>query len=153
MYSRIKMPCMSQAFLWLGILRSEIEGKTGLPWLPQWMRIHLATQGTWVRFLVREDPTSQGAGKPKCHDFWACALDLRWWFSCLVVSDSCDLVDCSLPGSSVHGMLQARTLEWVAMSFSRGSSPPRDWSRVSYIAGRFFTIWTARETSLKIGGY
>ena len=38
----------------------------------------------------------------------------------------CDPVDCSLPGSSVHGILQARVLEWVAISFSRGSSLPRD---------------------------
>ena len=38
----------------------------------------------------------------------------------------CNLMDCSLPGSSVHGILQARILEWVAISFSRGSSQPRD---------------------------
>ena len=48
---------------------------------------------------------------------------------------------CSLPGSSVHGILQARILEWVAIPFSRGSSWPRDRTRVSRIAGRFFTIW------------
>ena len=41
-----------------------------------------------------------------------------------MVSDYCDTVDCSLPGSSVHGILQARRLEWVAISFSRGSSYP-----------------------------
>ena len=52
--------------------------------------------------------------------------------------------DGSPPGSSVHGILQARILEWVAMTFSRESSWPRDWTRVSYIAGQFFTIW-ARE--------
>ena len=40
------------------------------------------------------------------------------WFSCSVVSDSCDPMDCSLPGSSNHGILQARVLEWVAVSFS-----------------------------------
>ena len=42
------------------------------------------------------------------------------------MSDSCDPMDCSRPGSSVHGILQARILEWVAMPASRGSSPPRD---------------------------
>ena len=57
----------------------------------------------------------------------------------------CDLVDCSPPGSSVHGILQARILEWVAISFSRGFSPPRDQTQVSCTAGRFFTIWTSRE--------
>ena len=50
-----------------------------------------------------------------------------------------------LPGSSVHGILQARILEWVAITFSRGSSRPRDWTQVSHIAGRLFTIWTNRE--------
>ena len=46
----------------------------------------------------------------------------------------CDPMDCSPPGSSVHGILQARILEWVAISFSRGSSRPRDQTQVSHIA-------------------
>ena len=45
----------------------------------------------------------------------------------------CNPVDCSPPSSSVHGILQARILEWVAMPFSRGSSPLRDWTHVSYV--------------------
>ena len=49
----------------------------------------------------------------------------RWWFSHWVVSKSCDPMVCSLPASSVHGIFQARILEWVAISFSRGSSNPR----------------------------
>ena len=57
----------------------------------------------------------------------------------------CDPMDCSLPGSSIHGILQARILEWVAISFSRGSSQPRDWIRVSRIAGRCFNLWATRE--------
>ena len=48
---------------------------------------------------------------------------------------------CSPPGSSVHGIVQARILEWAAMPFSRGSSGPRDLTQVSRIAGRFFTAW------------
>ena len=51
-------------------------------------------------------------------------------------------MDCSLPGSSVYGILQVRILEWVAIPFFRGSSQPRDWTWVSCIAGRFFTIST-----------
>ena len=54
-------------------------------------------------------------------------------------------MDCSLPGSSVHRTRQARILEWVAISFSRGSSQPRNQTRVSCIAGRFFTDWAMRE--------
>ena len=50
-------------------------------------------------------------------------------------------MDCSPPGSSVHGILQARILEWVAIPFSGGSSWPRDWTQVSCIAGLFFTTW------------
>ena len=60
----------------------------------------------------------------------------------------CDLMDCSLPGSSVHGVLQARILVWVAIPFSGGSSQPRNLTRVSYIAGRFFTIWTTRRVQV-----
>ena len=60
-------------------------------------------------------------------------------------------MDCSLPGSSVHGILQARILEWVAISFSRGSSWPRDRTPVSCIAGRFFTIWARREAHVFLG--
>ena len=52
-----------------------------------------------------------------------------------------DPMDCSLPDSSVHGIFQARVLEWIAISSSRGSSQPRDQTQVSHIAGRFFTIW------------
>ena len=50
----------------------------------------------------------------------------------------CDPMDCSLPGSSVHGIFQARILEWVAISFSRGSSRPGDRTQVSCIVGRHF---------------
>ena len=57
----------------------------------------------------------------------------------------CDPMDCSLPGSSVHGILQARILEWVAISFSRGSSWPRDRTQVSCIAVRRFNLWATRE--------
>ena len=54
-------------------------------------------------------------------------------------------MDCSPPGCSVHGIFQARILEWVVIPFSRGSSWPRDRTQVSYIAGGFFTIWATRE--------
>ena len=57
----------------------------------------------------------------------------------------CDPIDCSLPGSSVHGIFQARILEWVAISFSRRSSWLRHWTWVSSIVGRLFTIWATRE--------
>ena len=60
----------------------------------------------------------------------------------------CDPVDCNLPGSSIHGILQASILAWVAISFSRRSSRPRDWTRVSCLAGRRFNLWATREVYL-----
>ena len=57
----------------------------------------------------------------------------------------CDPMDCSPPGSSMHGILQARILEWVVMPSSRGSSQPRDQTCVSYLAGGFFTDWATWE--------
>ena len=61
------------------------------------------------------------------------------------MSDSCDPMDCSLPGSSIPGISQVRILEYVAISFSRGSFWPRDKTQVSCIAGIFFTDWATRE--------
>ena len=57
----------------------------------------------------------------------------------------CNPVDCSLFRFSVRGIFQARVLEWVAISFSRGSSWPRDWAQVSHTVGRCFTLWATRE--------
>ena len=57
----------------------------------------------------------------------------------------CNPMNCSQPGSSVHGISQVRILEWIAISFSRGSSQPWDQTWVSCIAGSFFTIWATRE--------
>ena len=57
----------------------------------------------------------------------------------------CDPMDCKLPRSSVHEIFQTRVLEWVAISFSRESSQTRDWTQVSHIVGRRFTIWATRE--------
>ena len=71
---------------------------------------------------------------------------------CLILRDT---MDCHLPGSSGHGIFQARILEWIAISFSRGSSSPRDQTQVSYITGWAFTIWATGKhiktygTSLK----
>ena len=60
----------------------------------------------------------------------------------------CDSVNCSLPSSYVHLILQARILDWLANPFSRGSSRPRNWTQVSCIAGKFFTIWANKEATI-----
>ena len=79
-----------------------------------------------------------GQGRPERRSwFWIHHL-LRVFVtqSCLTL---CYPIDCSPPGSSVHGISQVRILVWVAISFSRGSSRPRDGTHVSYLAGRFCT--------------
>ena len=65
----------------------------------------------------------------------------------------CNPMDCSPPGSSVHGIFQARILERDAISFSRGSSWPRDWTQVSCIAGRFFTTAPLSQTQKSSAGF
>ena len=60
----------------------------------------------------------------------------------------CDPLDCSPPGSSVHGIFQARVLEWGAISFSRRSSQPRGWTQVSRIVGRCFRIYSRILTEM-----
>ena len=62
--------------------------------------------------------------------------------SCLTL---CNPMECSPPGSSVHGIFQARILEWVAISFSRGSVLPRNQTQVSRLACRFFSVLATRE--------
>ena len=68
-------------------------------------------------------------------------------YICCLVPKSCptvcDPMDCSPPGSSVHGISQARILEWIAISFSRGSSQPRDQTLISCISKRILYHWAA----------
>ena len=75
----------------------------------------------------------------------SCLVKVLFAQLCLIL---CDPIDCSPPGSSVHGILQARILEWVAISFSRGSSRPGVQPQVFCIAGRFFTFSATREALL-----
>ena len=76
-----------------------------------------------------------------------CACSVTW--PCPIL---CDSIDCSLPASSVHGISLGRILEWVAISFSRGSSWPRDQTQVSHIVGRCFTVWATKEVLTTIKG-
>ena len=75
---------------------------------------------------------------------WACVLVTQ---SCPTL---CDPMGCSLPDSSVHGIFQAIVLEWIAISFSSGSSQARDRTWVSRIVDRRFTVWATREVMTKL---
>ena len=72
-------------------------------------------------------------------------FDMKWSEVTQSSPTLCEPMDYSPPGSSVHGIFQARILEWVAISFSRGSSQPRDRTQLSHSAGRHFNLWATRE--------
>ena len=86
--------------------------------------------------------------KPGLENFKHCFTSV-WKWSRSVMSNSLRPMDYSLLGSSLHGIFQARVLEWIAISFSRASSRPRNRTPVSHIAGRRFTIWATREAFVK----
>ena len=120
------------------------------------------TQRTWVWVNSRSwwwtgrPGVLQSMGSQRVGHDWVTELNSPWeillvmWVQvlCLVAQlypTLWDSMDCSPPGSSVHGILQARILEWVAIPSCRGYSQPRDWTQVSHIADRFLTVWGTRE--------
>ena len=74
--------------------------------------------------------------------------NLAWKVKVKSCPTLCDPMDCSLPGSSVHGIFKGRVLKWVAISFSKGSSRPRDQARVSWVVGRCF-YYLSHQGNLK----
>ena len=135
------------------------------PHLPQGHTAHLAgyAENCWLRVGISKHAYwciecfyhRRVLGFVKC--FLSTVVPL--WAHCCLVAQSCpslcDPTDSSPPGSYVHGILQARILEWVAISFCRESSRPRDWTQVSCTGeqvsctGGFFTFYATRETLLK----
>ena len=90
-----------------------------------------------VQFFTKELFLTSNTGK-----LMVCWKESEVAQSCLTL---CNPMDCSLSGSSVHGIFQARVLEWIAISFSRGSSQPRNWTRVSRIVSRHLNICFNRQ--------
>ena len=112
----------------------------------------------WILLLLAAYPACMYSIHLLCELWFRCShlLTERKWSESEVTQSCptlCNPMNCSLPGFSVHGIFQARVLEWVAISFSRGSSQTRDRTRVSHTAGRHFTIWATREAHflLKLG--
>ena len=91
----------------------------------------------WTKIFSGPIPRSEIAGS-----YGSSCVCVLSHFSCVGL---CHPMDCSPPGSSVLGILQARTLEWVTMPSFRGSSPSRDQTWVFCIAGRRFALWATRE--------
>ena len=136
-------------------------------WLPAWssnntdlITIHLVlimlmlpslpgyTSESQVSFLQIQSPTPIDSGSVGLG--WGIGTsDFNKWLSqsCLTLFNP---VDCSPSGSSVHGLLQLRILEWVAILFYRGSSQPTDQIQVSPVAGTFFTIWVIRGALVNV---
>ena len=100
----------------------------------------LACCDSWGR---KESDTTERLNWTELKSYRAYTLKERKW-SRSVVPTLWDSMDCSLPCSSIHGIFQARVLEWVAISFSRGFSQPKDRTWVSRIVGRCFTIWATK---------
>ena len=139
----------------LGPMISSARSTDGNPsesWTPElqgpfWLWTH--QEGRWVDSIGEVHRSSVSWTHS---DLFGCS----WSVSSIVVGvlvalsclTLCDPMDCSPLGSSVHGILQGRILEWVAIPFSMGSSWPRDWTWVSCVAGRFFTIWATRKACI-----
>ena len=138
--------------------------------MAQWVKNLPAMQEVWVWSLGQEDPleeemathssilvweipwTGEPDGLPCMglhrvgHDWSNLATATQYCKSAMKVKVAQSrLTLCDPMGYTVHGILQARILEWVSVPFFRGSSQPRDLTQVSCIAGGFFTSWATRE--------
>ena len=119
-----------QSLGWKDLLEKEMATHSSiLAWKIPWME---------------EPGRLQSMGSQRVGHDWATSLHLTSLEIDSVGLTLWDPKDCSPPDSSVHGILQERILEWVAFSFSRGSSQSRDRTQVSLIAGRCFTLWATR---------
>ena len=102
-----------------------------------WLEACPGSPGLWF-----ESCCCQPQGTEGCVELWCLCVCAKLLQSCLTLFDP---MDQSPPDSFVHKILQARILEWITISFSRGSSIPRDQTQVSCITGRFFTTELPRK--------
>ena len=101
-----------------------------------------------IKNSMKGQTRAGGEGTCQNHMCWPFQRWRKAWVT-LSCPTLCDPMDCRPRGSSVHGILQARTLEWVAMPFSRGSSPPRDWTCLSCIGRQIPYHWATWEARLQ----
>ena len=129
--------------------RHRFDSWVGIPWRRKWQPtpVFLPEKNPWTNNPRAGGATVQRVTKSQTWvnswawvQFYICMYwsEVKW--KSLSSLTLCDPMDCR-----VHGILQARILEWVAIPFSRGSSQPMDWTQVSRNAGGFFTSWATRE--------
>ena len=114
-------------------------------WMQRWVKYAVCEVLNWVCETSVEIFKMVKAPTHVTWFRWICSESLKW----SEVTQSCptlrDPMDGNLPGSTVHGIFQARIPEWAAISFSKGSFHPRDRTQVSCIADRRFTVWATSE--------
>ena len=149
-WTTISVPCPVPSCVWLSVTPWTVAHQAPLS-------MEFSTQEYWSGFPFPPPqdlpnpwikPTSLASPELAGRFFTTRATVNPYYYYCDAAQSCltlCDLMDYRPPGSSVHGFLQAGTLEWVDIPFSRRSSPPRDQTWISHIAGRFFTIWVTRE--------
>ena len=118
---------------------SKIKKKKSLNGLNSATKTKLNTKGDILRVFCHYSL--------QCSSWCLCESETEVAQSCPTL---CDPMDCSLPSSSVHEIFQAIVLEWIAISFSRGSSRSRDRTQVFHIVDRHFTIWATREALVSL---
>ena len=116
---------------------------TGRPGMLQFMGLKKSDMTEWLNWseLIYMQDVSYNCS---CNCEWVSEVA----HSCPTL---CEPMNCSLPVFSIHGIFQARVLKWVAISFSRRSSQPRDWTWVSHIVGRHSAVWATREVHASVG--
>ena len=108
-----------------------------------WVISMFSVHSSW---LPTELVSQERKRKPQCPLWPSLGSHIYRTSCCRSVAQSCPTL-CDPMYYTVHGILQARILEWVAFPFSRGSSQPRNWTQVSHIASGFFTSWATRESN------
>ena len=103
------------------------------------------SESSWKYKSLGTQPSGKSKFKYKLISPRILKDEVKWSEVAQLCPALCDPMGCSLSGSSVHGIFQARVQEWTAISFSRGSSQPRNQIQVCCIAGRRFTVWATRE--------
>ena len=111
-----------------------------VPWRRKWQPTPVFLRGKFhgQRSLASCSPWSRKGSDMHTASGNSLKVKVKLTQSCQILCNSMDY--------TVHGIFQARILEWIAFPFSRGSSQPKDWTQVSHIAGGFFTSWATRET-------